>query len=68
VKTLPATVNVPLREPMVGATLNLIVPAPTPLVAEVIVIQGGSLRAVHGHCESAVVNVTLPAPPEAGKD
>jgi len=43
-------------------------PDPTPFAAEVIVIHGALLRAIHGHCGSEVMNDTLPVPPVGGKD
>lgn len=68
VNVLPATVSVPLRGPIAGATVKFTEPLPVPLDAEVIVIQGALLSAVHEHCGSELLIITLPAPPVAGKD
>ena len=64
---MPAIVIVPLREPVVGSTLNLTIALPLPAGAEMNLIHGALLVAVHAHCGSGLLSVTLPMPPVAGK-
>src|SRR5262245_36584069 len=68
VNVWPLIVIVPMREPTVGSTLKLSIALPLPIGAEINLIHGTLLLAVHAHCGSGLVIVTLPIPPVAGND
>ena len=63
VTVFPATVSVALREvPMLGATVNAVVPLPVPLVPDVIVIHVLSVELDHMQL-ALVVTAIDPVPP-----
>jgi hypothetical protein len=65
--TWPEMMIVPARcvVAALGATLNVIVPLPVPVVAPVTVIQLAVLYVLHAHAAPVVI-VTEPVPPPAG--
>jgi hypothetical protein len=69
VKDFPATVNVPLRWTVrvLGATVNVTVPLPTPLALPVIVIHAKALVAAHEQ-PAPVVTAIDPFAPAAATD
>src|SRR6266700_868174 len=66
VKGRPATVKVPERPLDVAATLKLKLPLPVPPGLPLRVTHGMLLVTLHVHAD-AVVMVTVPLPPAAGK-
>src|SRR5262245_57864282 len=65
VTVCPATVSVPVREPLAAATEKVTVPLPVPLAPDVIVMKSDWLAAVQLHAAS-VVTLTLKVPPPVG--